>query len=247
MPFGAANGLRSIARSSGGAELPGRLMETLLQDIRYGLRALSKTPGLTAVVAITIAVGVGANTATFSLINGFLIRPLPVQFPGQLVALAIEEKNSPLGALGFSYPEFSAFRQQAGDSCEVFGQALAGSPQLSADGRTERVSMTAVTSNYFSGLGIKPALGRLIVPSDGERPAEQPVIVLGHSFWQKRFGSDPGVIGKQVRVNGKPVVIIGVVPKEFHGSLSPFELDSYVPLSTIFPSGAGNNFWADRN
>jgi hypothetical protein len=217
MPFGVANGLRSIARSSGGAELPGRLMETFLQDIRYGLRALSKTPGLTAVVAITIAVGVGANTATFSLINGFLIRPLPVQFPGQLVALAIEEKNSPLGALGFSYPEFSAFRQQAGDSCEVFGQALAGSPQLSADGRTERVSMTAVTSNYFSGLGIKPALGRLIVPSDGERPAEQPVIVLGHSFWQKRFGSDPGVIGKQVRVNGKPVVIIGVVPKEFHG------------------------------
>ncbi|MGA7081402.1 MAG: ABC transporter permease, partial [Terriglobales bacterium] len=222
-------------------------MNGLFQDVRYALRQLRKNPGITAVVVITLALGIGANTAVFSLINGFLIRPLPVPSPGQLVALAIEEKNSPLGALGFSYPEFSAFRQQAGDSCEVFGQALAGSPGLTADGRTDRVSMTAVTSNYFSGLGVKPPLGRLIVPSEGEQPGEPAVIVLGYSFWLKRFGGDPSVIGKQVRVDGKPVEIIGVVPEEFHGSFSPFELDSYVPLSAIFPSGAGSNFWTDRN
>jgi predicted permease len=222
-------------------------MNGLFQDFRYALRQLRKNPGITAVVVITLALGIGANTAVFSLINGFLIRPLPVPSPGQLVALAIEEKNSPLGALGFSYPEFAAFRQQAGDSCEVFGQALAGSPGLTVDGRTDRVSMTAVTSNYFSGLGVTPALGRLILPSEGERPGEPAVIVLGYSFWLKRFGGDPGVIGKQVRVDGKPVEIIGVVPKEFHGSFSPFELDSYVPLSTIFPSGAGSNLWTDRN
>jgi macrolide transport system ATP-binding/permease protein len=222
-------------------------MNGLFQDFRYALRQLRKDPGITAVVVITLALGIGANTAVFSLINGFLIRPLPVPSPGQLVALAIEEKNSPLGALGFSYPEFAAFRQQAGDSCEVFGQALAGSPGLTVDGHTDRVSMTAVTSNYFSGLGVTPALGRLILPSEGERPGEPAVIVLGYSFWLKRFGGDPGVIGKQVRVDGKPVEIIGVVPKEFHGSFSPFELDSYVPLSTIFPSGAGSNLWTDRN
>jgi macrolide transport system ATP-binding/permease protein len=222
-------------------------MNGLFQDFRYALRQLRKNPGITAVVVITLALGIGANTAVFSLINGFLIRPLPVPSPGQLVALAIEEKNSPLGALGFSYPEFAAFRQQAGNSCEVFGQALAGSPGLTVDGRTDRVSMTAVTSNYFSGLGVTPALGRLILPSEGERPGEPAVIVLGYSFWLKRFGGDPGVIGKQVRVDGKPVEIIGVVPKEFHGSFSPFELDSYVPLSTIFPSGAGSNLWTDRN
>jgi predicted permease len=223
-------------------------METLLQDIRYALRALRKSPELATIVAITIAIGVGANTAMFSFVNGFLIRPLPVPSPGQLVALAIQEKNTPLGALGFSYPEFVAFRQQATASCEVFGQALArGSLGLTADGRTDRVSMTAVTRNYFSGLGVKPVLGRLILPGEGEAPGEQPVMVLGYSFWQKRFGGDPSVIGKQVRIDGKPVEIIGVVPKEFHGSFSIFEMDGYLPLSTLFPSGSGMSFWSDRN
>jgi|HubBroStandDraft_1064217.scaffolds.fasta_scaffold00387_17 macrolide transport system ATP-binding/permease protein len=223
-------------------------METWLQDVRYGLRALRKSPGLTIIVATAIALGVGANTATFSLINGFLIRPLPVPFPGQLTALAIQEKNSPLGARGFSYPEFNAFRQQAAASCEVFGQALArGSLGLSADGRTDRVAITAVSKNYFSGLEVKPALGRLILPSEGEVPGEQPVLVLGYSFWQKRFGGDPSVIGKQVRIDGKPAEIVGVVPKEFHGSFSIFEMDGYVPFSTLFPTGPVSNFWSDRN
>src|SRR5690348_12264977 len=100
-------------------------METLLQDIRYALRTLRKTPALTVVVALTIAIGVGVNTATFSLVNGFLIRPMPVPQPQQIVALPIEEANSPLGALGFSYPEFADFRQQTAASCDMFGQVLA--------------------------------------------------------------------------------------------------------------------------
>ena len=226
-----------------------KFMETLLQDIRYGLRSLRKSPGLTAIVAATIAIGVGANTAMFSLVNGFLIRPLPVPSPDQLAVLAIQEKNSPLGAHGFSYPEFVAFRQQAAASCEVFGQALArGSLGLTSDGRTDRVSITAVSKNYFSGLGVNPALGRLILPNEGEGPGERPVLVLGYSLWQKSFGGDPSVIGKQVRIDGKPVEIVGVVPKQFHGSFSIFEMDGYVPLSTIFPSnGSGINFWSDRN
>ncbi len=223
-------------------------MEILLQDIRYALRALRRSRVLTAIIAITIALGVGANTAMFSLVNGFLIRPLPVPSPDQLTVLAIQEKNSPLGALGFSYPEFASFRQQATGSAEVFGQALPrGFLGFSADGRTDRVSITAVSSNYFSGLGVTPGLGRLILPSDGESPGEQPVVVLGYNFWQKRFGGDPRVIGKQVRIDGKLVEIIGVVPKKFHGSFSIFEMDGYVPFSFIFSGGAGSNFWSDRN
>jgi predicted permease len=223
-------------------------MQSLLQDIRYGVRALRKSPALTAVIAITIALGVGANTAMFSFVNGFLIRPLPVPSPNQLVALAIQEKNTPLGARGFSYPEFVVFRQQAAAWCEVFGQALArGALGFSADGRTDRVSITGVSKNYFSGLGVEPALGRFILPGEGEAPGERPVMVLGYSFWQKRFAGDPSVIGKQVRIDGKPVEIVGVVPKEFHGSFSIFEMDGYVPLSTLFPDGAGVNFWSDRN
>src|ERR1700677_4080445 len=196
-------------------------MEILLQEIRCGWGGVRKSPGLTP-------------------INRFVITPLPVPPAGQLTALVIQEKTSPLGALGFSYPEFVAFRQQAAGYCEVFGQALAGNPGFTADGRTDRVAMTAVSSNYFSGLGVRPAVGRFILPSEGETPAEQPVLVLGNAFWKKRFGGDPSVIGKQVRIDGKRVEIIGVVPKEFHGSFSIFEMDGYVPLGTMFQAGAGN-------
>ncbi|MFZ0278769.1 MAG: ABC transporter permease [Candidatus Sulfotelmatobacter sp.] len=222
-------------------------MDILLHDLRHGLRGLGKNPGLTAIVAITIAVGVGANTAMFSLVNGFLIRPLPVPSPEQITVLAIQEKNSPLGALGFSYPEFAAFRQQAVGFCDVFGQALARSPGLTVDGRTDQISMTAVTSNYFSGLGVTASLGRVILPNDGETPGQQAVVVLGYSFWQRRFGGNSALIGKQVQINGKPAEIIGVVPKQFHGSFSPFEMDAYVPLSALFPKGPANDFWTDRD
>jgi predicted permease len=222
-------------------------MEILLQDFRRGLRGMRRSPWLTAVVAITIALGVGANTAIFGLVNGFLIRPLPVPHPEQLTVLAIQEKNSALGALGFSYPGFIAFRQQAAGFCEVFGQALARSPGLTADGRTDQIAMTAVTGNFFSGMGVKAAAGRLILPSEGETPGEQAVLVLGYSFWQKRFGGDRSIVGKQVRINGNPAEIIGVVPKEFHGSFSPFEMDAYVSLSGLFPGSKAPTFWTDRN
>jgi predicted permease len=222
-------------------------METLLQDIRYGLRTLGKTPGVTTIVVLTIAIGVGVNTATFSLVNGFLIRPMPVPQPEQIVTLAIQERNSALGALGFSYPEFVAFRQQAAGSCDMFGQALAGTAGVTFDGRTDQASFSGVSSNFFSGLGVRPALGRLILPTEGETPGEPAVLVLGYAYWQRRFGGDPNVVGKQVHINGRPVEVIGVVSKEFHGMFSAFEMDGYLPLSAIFPSGSAINFWNDRN
>jgi len=221
-------------------------MQTLLQDIRYGLRTLRRTPGLTIVVALTIAIGVGVNTATFSLVNGFIIRPMPVPQPQQIVALPIQEANSALGALGFSYPEFADFRQQAAGSCDMFGQAFAGGG-VTFGGRTDQASFSAVTSNFFSGMGVKPALGRLILPSEGEKPGEPATLVLGYRYWKKRFGGDRDIVGKQVQLNGKPVEIIGVVPKEFHGMFSPFEMDGYLPLSTAFPRDTAINFWNDRN
>lgn len=222
-------------------------MKTAIQDIRWGVRALRKTPGLTAIIALTIAIGIGVNTATFSVVNGFLIRPLPLPSPEQLMVLAIDDKNAPVGALGFSYPELSDFRQQAAAQCEIFGQTFAGPVGLTADGHIDQPSLVAVSNNYFSGLGVKPALGRLILPSEGETAGEQAVLVLGYSYWKKRFGGDPGIIGKQVRINGSLVEVVGVVPKEFHGPFSIFELDGYVPFSTVFPGGAGVNFWTDRN
>jgi predicted permease len=221
-------------------------LEVLLQDLRFGVRMLRKNPGFTAVTVLTLTLGIGASTSIFSMVNGVLLRPLPAASPEQLAVLAIEEKGSPIGALGFSYPQFSEFRKQAASLCDVFGVALAGPASLTANDRTDQMALTAVASNYFSGLGLKPAMGRLILPGEGETPGEEAVLVLGHSYWQSRFGSDPAVVGKKVRINGIPVTIIGVLPKEFHGSFSIFELDGYVPLSTITRDPDWSRLWTDR-
>jgi predicted permease len=216
-------------------------------DSRYGLRMLRKNPGFTAVVVLTLALGIGASTSIFSMVNGVLLRPLPAPSPEQLAVLAIEEKGSPIGALGFSYPQFSEFRKQAGTLCDVFGLALAGPASLTANDRTDQMALTAVASNYFSGLGVKPTIGRLILPDEGETPGEEAVLVLGHSYWRSRFGGDPAIAGKKVRIDGIPVTIIGVLPKEFHGSFSIFEIDGYVPLSTITRNEHWSRLWTDRN
>jgi putative ABC transport system permease protein len=207
---------------------------------------MRKNPSFTAVVVLTLALGIGASTSIFSMVNGVLLRPLPATSPEQLAVLAIEEKGSPIGALGFSYPQFSEFRNQADTLCDVFGLALAGPASLTANDRTDQMALTAVTSNYFSGLGMKPAIGRLILPGEGETPGEEAVLVLGHSYWQGRFGGDPGIVGKKVRTDGISVTIIGVLPKDFHGSFSIFEIDGYVPLSTIARDPDWSRLWSDR-
>jgi predicted permease len=222
------------------------MLETFLQDLRFAARMLRKNPGVTFVVVLTLALGVGANTAIFGLVNGFLLQRMPVPEPEQIVALAIQEKGSPLGALGFSYPQFVEFRQQTEPFCEVFGQSL-GRPSFTADGHTDTLAISGVSSNYFSALGVKPGLGRLILPGEGEKPGGPAILVLGYSFWQKRFGGDAGVIGKQVRLGGKPATIVGVAPKEFRGQFSVFEMDAYLPLSTLYPDQSGINFWNSRS
>ena len=220
-------------------------MNTLLQDLRYSLRMLVKNPSLTAVALLTLALGIGVNTAIFSLVNGCLIRPMPVPAPEQLAVLAVSQQGAPLGALGLSYPEFVEFRTQSESFCQVIGQRLALVP-MSVDGRTDQVPMSGVTSNYFSVLQVTPAVGRLILPTDGEDGGSPGVVVLGYSYWQRRFGGDPGVVGKQVRVDGSPATIVGVVSKDF-GSTSILEMDAYVSLGTLYPQASGSRFWTERN
>src|SRR5271154_4404997 len=207
-------------------------MLTLWQDIRYGWRMLAKTPGLTAVVAITLALGIGANALIFSFVNGLLLRPMPVPHPEQIAVLGAQQQGGSQFLSQFSYPEFVDFRQQAASAGDLFGYILS-QPGLSADGRVDQLLASYVTGNYFPVLGVKPALGRLILGSEEDQPGEQPVVVLGYSYWQRRFGGDPGVIGKQVRVNGKQDTIIGVVPRQFLGAISIIEMDMYMPLSNV--------------
>jgi len=242
LKLGGVEQSKSLYRERSG--LP--VLETLLQDLRFAARMLRKNPGITLVVVLTLALGVGANTALFGLVNGLLVQRLPVSHAEQVVALVIQSNDSALGALGFSYPDFIEFRQQAAPFCEVFGQAL-GRFNFTADAHTDLIAVSGVSSNYFSALGLKPSLGRLVLPAEAERPGEPATIVLGYSFWQKRFGGDPGVIGKQVRLDGRPATIVGVAPKEFRGQFSGFELDAYLPLSTYYPDRTARGFWVSRD
>jgi predicted permease len=223
------------------------LLEVFFQDLRFGVRMLRKNPGVTAIVVLTLALGVGANTAIFGLVNGLLLQRLPVPAAEQIAALVIQSGDSSLGALGFSYPQFVEFREQTAPICEVFGSATAWRLNFTAEGHSDTLTMGGVSSNYFSALEVKPALGRLVLPGEGEHPGEPAILVLSYSFWQRRFGGDPQVIGKQARVGGKPATIVGVMEKEFRGQFTVFEMDAYAPLSTVFDQSSVSNFWNSRD
>jgi predicted permease len=223
------------------------MLETFLQDLRFAARMLRRNLGVTVIVVLTLALGVGANTAIFGLVNGLLLQRLPVPAAEQIAALVIQSGDSSLGALGFSYPQFVEFREQAAPICEVFGSATAWRLNFTAEGHSDTLTIGGVSSNYFSALGVKPALGRLVLPGEGEHPGEPAILVLSYSFWQRRFGGDRQVIGKQVRLGGKPATIVGVMEKEFRGQFSVFEMDAYAPLSTAFDKSSASNFWNSRD
>jgi len=223
------------------------VLEIFWQDFRFGGRMLRKNAVVTTIVVLTLALGVGANTAIFGLVNGLLLQRLPVPSAEQIVALVIQSGSSSLGALGFSYPQFAEFREQAAPICEVFGSATAWRLNFTAEGHSDTLTVGGVSSNYFSALGVKPALGRLVLPGEGEHPGEPAIVVLSYALWQRRFGGDPRVIGKQVRMGGKPATIVGVMEKEFRGQFSVFDMDAYAPLSTAFDESSASNFWNSRD
>lgn len=204
-------------------------MRTLLQDIRYGWRMLAKSPLATFLVALTLALGIGANALIFSIVNGVLLRPLPVPHPEQIAVLAANQEGSSPFVVQFSYPDFVDFRKQAAAFEDLYAYRMANTG-LSVDGRADQVLVALVSGNYFPVLDVKPALGRLILASEEDQPGKQPVMVLGYTCWKKRFAGDPNVIGKQVRLNGQSVTIVGVVPKQFTGTYSVLEMDGYLPL-----------------
>ena len=221
-------------------------IQNFTQDLRYGVRMLRKSPGVTAVVAITLALGVGANTALFSIVDSFLLRPLPVPSPEQITVLAIQQKDAPIGSSGFSYPEFLDYRGQAVTFSDVFGIVIS-SIQLTANDRSDQCFVNYVSGNFFSALGVKPALGRFILPGAGESLGEPPVVVLDYSYWQRRFDGDPAVVGRRILVDDKPATIIGVAPRRFHGMFPIFEMDVYLPLSAISLEEPANVFWNNRD
>ncbi|MFZ0636418.1 MAG: ABC transporter permease, partial [Candidatus Acidiferrales bacterium] len=178
-------------------------MNSLLQDIQFGLRTLRKSPGFTAVAVLTLALGMAANTTMFSMVNSVLLRPLPVPHADQIVVVATEQKNNPYYS-AFSYPDFVDLQKQTEGFSGLFAYELSIAG-LSADGTASHVAVSFVSGNFFSTLGIQPARGRLILPTEGAQPGSDPILVLGYAYWQSRFGGNPSVVGKQVLMNGHPV------------------------------------------
>jgi predicted permease len=219
-------------------------MATFWQDARYALRMLAKSPMLTAIVILTLALGIGANTAIFGIVNGVLLRPLPVKSPEQIMVLAGQVQGDTLGISTLSYSQLADFRKQADAFSDVFASQvnLGG---ISYAGKANQFVYSYVTGNYFSGLGVQPALGRLFLPAEGEAGGKDPYVVLGYDFWQSRFGGDSGIVGKQALVDGKETTIIGVTPKGFQGTNFALDFDGYVPLNAM-PAEDAATFWTDR-
>ncbi len=197
-----------------------------MHDLRHAIRFLWTHKSFTTAGVLTLAIGLGANTALYGLLNAAL-RPLPIPHPDQLVSIAAETKDDNTGGFqySFSVETMKDFQERAGPFSTVVGQLLRVGG-LSTDGRASQFWFAAVSDNYFTGLGITARLGALFTAPSGS-PAH---VVLGHSFWMKTFGGDPGVIGKAVRVNGSPAIITGVVARSFRGTLMGVELDGYVTL-----------------
>jgi macrolide transport system ATP-binding/permease protein len=202
-------------------------MGGLLQDLRYGARALLRSRGFTLVAALSLTLGIGANAVIFSLVNATLLRPLSVERPEELVYVFSGSPNSPYN--NFSYPDLAELRARN----RVFsGLAAYGgiAASLSLGDRAELVAGAIVTGDYFDVLGVRAARGRTFAPEEDRTPNAHPVAVISHGLWQGRFGGEPQVVGRQVTLNSRSFTVIGVLPEYFFDPLSDTARDVYVPM-----------------
>jgi putative ABC transport system permease protein len=192
-------------------------MNGLVQDLRQALRQFRKRPGFFSVAVLTLALGIGANTAIFSMVDWLVLRPLPIKDPEQMSFLVFSggEGNS---EDQFSYPEFEEVRRQTTDvfsgvSPFIFGglEGSQSSPNgLTADGVTKPVQTVYVGGNFFSLLGVTPYLGRFILPMEGTAPGADPVVALSYDYWRSRFVNNPSIVGRTISINGHPITVVGV-------------------------------------
>ena len=190
-------------------------MDTLLQDLRFALRALAKRPGFTAAVLLTLGLGIGASTAIFSLLNATILRPLPFPESERLVILA-GVAGPERDVRGASFPEVADWRV-GNRSLEDVAIQDAQSMNLRTGDGAIRVNMEMVSAGYFDILGVEPARGRTFLEEEDRTPGSHPVVILSHGLWQARFGSDPNVVGKSITLNDAPYTVVGVMPPDFGG------------------------------
>ncbi len=206
-----------------------RWVDSLSQDLRYGARGLRRNPGFALVIVLSLALGIGANTAIFSVLNAVLLRPLPVARPEQLYALDISESKF-RAPQRFSYPLFEEMRDVAGSGIAAMSRVARVYGRLSGEGEQETERVQLVSGEYFALLGLAPSLGRLLAPSDNLKVGEHPVVVVSHAFWERKCGGSPGVLGRSVNLNGAAFTIVGVAPAGFNGIWLESPVDIWIPL-----------------
>ncbi len=236
-------------------------MSTLWHDIKYGYRMLFKNPGFTIIAVLSLALGIGANTAIFSLLNAVMLKSLPVENPQQLrvlnwvgpglrnVRISGRSTRTPDGQEtdAFSHPAFCEFRDRVQDKADIFAFSRLRLSVLTKNEATTSHGLI-VSGNFFSGLGVRPLIGRTIEPENDKQGAE-PVVVISYKGWQQHFGLDPEALGQTVSLNGYSFTIIGVLPKGFLGPIAGYQSDFYTPLSSqpklrpSFDLDSHRNWW----
>jgi predicted permease len=230
LEFGGLAQIEEDCREASGVSF----FEHIWQDVRYAMRMFGRTPGFTVVVIMTLALGIGANTAVFSLINAVLLKMLPVKDPEQLVQFS---KIQPIYGQsdGFSYPEVERFGRETQTFSGLFAFANLGGVNVEVNGHGEIANGQVVSGNYFSTLGVSAILGRTISPADDQLAGGSAVAVISYKYWRERLAGDPAAVGTKIVVNNYPFTIIGVTPPEFFGLQPGQPIDVSVPLKMIAP------------
>ena len=204
-------------------------METLLKDARYGLRMLLRSPGFTVVALLSLALGIGANTAIFSMISAFLFAPLPVQQPSQLVSIFTTDTKNP-GPLPTSHLNYIDYRDKNEAFLDIFGYTFAGVSYSSPGGESKNLGAQVVSGNYFDVLGVRAQHGRTFLPDEDKTPGTHPVVVLSHAAWMRDFGGDPAIVGKTISLNRNEFTVVGVAQRDFTGTDIGGGPDLWVPM-----------------
>jgi len=223
--FGGVEQMKETYRDRSGL----RWLDDARRDVHHAFRTLRRSPVFAGAAVLTLAIGLTAVTGIYAILNAFVLRSMPVSHPEQLVSIGTGPDTHVQIPHGMSFVDLQDYRKDRSAFVDLLGYSVAIGG-LNSDNSTERITMYGVTDNYFSLLGVQPALGRLIQPNEGRARGDAPVIVLTHEYWLSRFGGDPSVVGRKVRMTGRPFTIIGVTPKSFDKAHTLIYPSAYIPL-----------------
>ena len=220
-------------------------MDNLFRDVRYGARFLVRSPGFALAAIVSLGLGIGGNTAIFSLLNALLLTPMPVADPARIVTIYTSDFSSTRYGSS-SYPDFKDFGERANTVADVGAYRLTP-VSMNATGETELAFIEAVSGNYFTMLGVGAARGRVLADAD-DRLEAAPAVVISHALWTRRFANDPAVLGRSLQFNGRPFTVIGVAPREYTGGMRGLSVDAWIPIlvSRTLSIGESGNWTEQR-